>query len=309
MDDATSWMGVSVRPLFGELLLGARLISPEDLQQCLETSFDEGILLGEVFVKRGIVDKHLLAQTVHLQRLIRNAGLDPDIAVEVLTEVHRTPEREIIEVLNEYGWCTQKLKHLSEIGKLLLDSKLVTTEDMILTLAVAMREQTPIGSALIKAGLISRNTLWSSLKALTIVEHMGASREEVLQSLVSSAKTNTPFERDDLEASTGRKRQEYIRLGELLSVSGAIDEDHMLVALEGSLEIGAPLGRYLTSRGMITEEQLEKILGLQKLVANSELTPLQASGAARRILKDGLSVEDAVKKIQAAAHLAHKSAE
>ena len=307
MENKSSAIGVTVRPLFGELLVGARLISPLDLQQCLEFSFDEGLLLGEVLVNRGYVDQRLLNQTVRLQKLIRNAGLDPDIAIEVLIVVHSSSDKDLLAVLTEFGWCQQKLKHVSDIGKMLLDARLVNAEDMILSLALAMRENIPLGSALIKANLISRNTLWSSLKALAFIEHQSAARDEVLKLLVDSAKSNTPFEMDDFESSTGHKRKDYIRLGELLSISGSVDEDHMLVALEGSLEIGAPLGRYLVTHGMINEEQLAQILDLQKMVVSAELTPLQASGAARKIMRDGLSLDEAVKKVHEAANLAKKA--
>lgn len=271
-------------------------------------SFDKGLLLGEVLVSHGFLDRQMLGETVRLQRLIRNAGLDPDIAVKALAEVHKTGN-DIISVLTHLGWCPQKLVYISEIGRLLLEAEIVPPEEMILALAEAMRAHKPLGAALIAEGLITKTTLWSTLRALAIIEHNPASKAEVLKLLTECASNNTPLEMDDLEEVTGHKRREYIRLGELISTSGAFDEDHILTALEGSLEIGVPLGRYLVSKEMLTEDQLRQILDLQKLVTTAQLTPLQASGAAKKILRDGLTLPEAVKKVHEAANYARKKVE
>lgn len=305
-DPAMSLGESSVLPLFAELLVGAGSASPADLKRCIEISFDRGSILSEVMISEGLLNTRILVETIRLQRLVRHAGLEVDRAVELLKDVIHN-ERELVTALLDMGWITSKLACVSEVGRILLDSQLVEPELLSSAATQALRSSLPLGAHLVKEEVISQTTLWSALKAIAVADSGKMSREEILEYFKTAVKRQFLLELVLPEAEDSRRRGEWIRLGELLATGGIISDMEILTALEGAMDLGVPLGKFLVMKLILTTDQVQRALDIQTLVSTGQITPLQAAGVAKAVLARDVPVSEAVKKVRDTAEYVRKA--
>ncbi len=287
----------SVIPLFGELLIGADLITPADLRRCIEFAFDKGPGLSDVLISEGYLDHRVFMETIRLQRLIRHGGLDVRPATKFLTEVVKK-KRDLIAVLLDAGWYSYKLAYLSELGRLLLESEVVDGEPLALAVTHALRDSLPLGSYLLKERMITEITLWSALKSLPMSDSGRIPRDKMIEYFKTAVLKQRLPEFDFSEAEESKRRGEWIRLGELFVTSGIISETEILAVLEGAMELGIPLGKFLVSQKVLTPVHVQRALDIQTLVSTGQLSPSQAGGVAKQVLTLNLPVSDAVRKVR-----------
>lgn len=298
----------SLKPLFWDLLIGAGAVSAADLKRCLELAFDKGLSLTELLTGDGICSARILMETIRLQRLIRHADLPLDTAIEALTQSMKSNE-DIVVILDRLRWQSPKLGYVSEVGRMLLEAEVVPPDIINKALIDLINQPLPLGSYLLAKELITQNTLWSTLKAASIADTGKLSRGEVIEYLKTAVKRGFLLELVLPEATETKKPGEWVRLGELLATSGVVDEGKILVALEGSMELGIPLGKFITSKGMLTQEQVHKALDIQTLVSTGTITPLQATGVAKQVIGNGVPVAEAIKKVRDTAEYVKKITE
>ncbi|MBY0549469.1 MAG: hypothetical protein K2W95_19490 [Candidatus Obscuribacterales bacterium] len=287
-----------MKPLFWDLLIGAGAVSAADLKRCLELAFDKGLSLTDLLTTDGICTHKVVWQTIRLQRLIRHADLPMDMAIKVLTESIKTSQ-DVVTVLAElFQWQSNKIGYVSEVGRMLLEAEVVPPEVINKVLLEQVSQHLPLGTFLAEKGFITQNTLWSALKAASIADVGRLSRGEVIEYLKTAVKRGFLLELVLPEASDSKRPGEWVRLGELLATSGVVDEANILVALEGSMELGIPLGKYITSKSILTQEQVHKALEIQTLVSTGTITPLQATGVAKQVVGNGVPISEAIKKVR-----------
>lgn len=297
-----------MKPLFWDLLIGAGAVSASDLKRCLELAFDKGIPLTDLLPRDGICSTRVVWETIKLQRLIRHADLSLEMAIQVLTE-SISSNQDVVVILTGLRWQSNKLGYVSEIGRMLLEAEVVPPDVINKALLEQVDQQLPLGTFLAEKGLITQNTLWSALKATSIADIGRLSRGEVIEYLKTAVKRGFLLELVLPETSESKKPGEWVRLGELLATSGVVDEANILIALEGSMELGTPLGKFITSKGMLTQEQVHKALEIQTLVSTGTITPLQATGVAKQVVGNGVPVSEAIKKVRDTAEYVKKITE
>lgn len=298
-----------MKPLFWDLLIGAGAVSAADLKRCLELAFDKGLPLTDLLTSDGICTNKVVWQTIRLQRLIRHADLPMEMAIRVLTESINTNQDVVTVLVDSLHWQSNKLGYVSEVGRMLLEAEVVPPDVINKTLIEQVSQHLPLGTFLAEKGLITQNTLWSALKAASIADMGRLSRGEVIEYLKTAVKRGFLLELVLPEASDSKKPGEWVRLGELLATSGVVDEANILIALEGSMELGIPLGKYITSKGMLTQEQVHKALEIQTLVSTGTITPLQATGVAKQVVGNGVPISEAIKKVRDTAEYVKKITE
>lgn len=286
-----------VIPLFGELLIGAKVITDADLKRCIELSFDKGVVPAEVLVNEGLLNTRILSETIRLQRLVRHADMTTAQAVSLLAEVVNE-NKELISVLLDSGWNSYKLAYVSEVGRMLLDAAVIDHEQMTGAATQALKSTTPLGSFLFKENIISQTTLWSALKAVAVADSGKMPREEIIEYFRTAVKRQFLLELVLPETDDSKRRGEWIRLGELLATGGIISDAEILTALEGAMDLGVPLGKYLVVKLMLSTDQVQRALDIQTLVSTGQITPLQAAGVAKAVLGRDVPVSEAVRKVR-----------
>ena len=78
-----------------------------------------------------------------------------------------------------------------------------------------------------------------------------------------------------------------MRLGELLSLAGLVNEQDIMKSLEAALIKEQPLGQTLVDSGLISMDTLDAALVLQEMVINETLDESQAAQALKKIAQGG----------------------
>ena len=93
------------------------------------------------------------------------------------------------------------------------------------------------------------------------------------------------------------KKRQSIRFGEFLAALDALDTEELANALFSSQEIGIPLGRTLVVRGMLTNEDLGKLLEFHGLYRRGLCDFGQIKQAFSVAKKNSLNVKEALESI------------
>lgn len=91
--------------------------------------------------------------------------------------------------------------------------------------------------------------------------------------------------------------RQSVKLGELLVLSGLVNEGDLMNALELGLMKEQPIGQILVESGYISKEILSAALKLQQMVTNGTLNALQASEAIRQVATRNYSIAQAVAEL------------
>jgi hypothetical protein len=92
----------------------------------------------------------------------------------------------------------------------------------------------------------------------------------------------------------GVKRANTIRLGELLLLSGMVQEAELVSAVEKGLSDEEPLGQVLMRAGLVDDVGLSQALTVQEMVNNGILSAHDATYVLERVKSQGVSVSKAI---------------
>ena len=104
------------------------------------------------------------------------------------------------------------------------------------------------------------------------------------------------MEQEQSAELTDKKRQ-AIRFGEFLAALDALDTEELANALFSSQEIGIPLGRTLVVRGLLTNEDLGRLLEFHGLYRRGLCDFSQIKEAFSVAKKNNFNVKDALEAI------------
>jgi hypothetical protein len=123
-------------------------------------------------------------------------------------------------------------------------------------------------------------------------------RDHAIQGLKSAKRRRVSLEESLMEHGFYRPPvRQTVKLGELLVLSGLIEDADLMNALELGLTREQPIGQVLVESGYITRAVLNCGLKLQEMVANGTLNALQAGEAIRQVASRGFSIAQAVAEI------------
>ncbi|MCC7529310.1 MAG: hypothetical protein IT342_12375 [Candidatus Melainabacteria bacterium] len=138
----------------GDMLVTARIVSSADITEAIQLSKRLGTPIGRVLITSGCVTEKILHAALDLQSLIRDGELPLESALKALCRVDKTgcTVKEALEHLNfhpKYG------KGNNNLADLLVDSNLVSQEQIDEALQTSFEYGTPLGSTLVFQGALS----------------------------------------------------------------------------------------------------------------------------------------------------------
>lgn len=163
------------------------------------------------------------------------------------------------------------------IGKLLVDSQVLTSQDLKEAIKLSQNTSLPIGRVLVMSGFVYEREFLAAVQLQSMVKDLVLPFNAATKalSLVSSAELSLEealhqvgFE-DSEEAITNR-------LGELLLEAQIVNKQHLDTAMRTCQSTGLPLGRILVSLGVLSDEVLATALNTQVLIRDGKLTRDQA---------------------------------
>lgn len=138
----------------GDMLVAARVVSSAEITEAIQVSKRLNIPIGRVLITSGCVTEKLLHSALDLQSLIRDGEIPLESALKALARIEKSncSVKEALEILNfrpQYG------KGKNNLADLLVDSNLVSQEQIDDALRTSFEYGTPLGSTLVFQGALS----------------------------------------------------------------------------------------------------------------------------------------------------------
>lgn len=258
----------------GTLLIGLEFITQKDLAAVMEMATQVGMPLGRALVLSGKITDAELKIALQLHSLMRTADVPMETAKKTFKLVCYQG-MSLLDALHKTGWTPSinLPKENSRLGKLLLEAKLVTEEQLAEAQDQSHKLGLPLGRILTLMGLVSHSVMLRVIDLQSMIRLGRIPHNEALEYLRSESstpvekKTSVPAQKPFILPESKKN----VRLGELLIMSGILTESDLMNAVEISLSRSEPLGAVLIQMGLIATEHLRLALTLQEAVCSGAL--------------------------------------
>ncbi len=144
----------TVNVKIGELLVDAQIVSSAEMTEAVQVSKRLNVPIGRVLTMSGCVREDVLEASLQVQRLLRDGNLSIEGAYETLKRVHEH-RIELAEALTSEAQNMLMLDSAESLGELLLDSNIISEEDLVKAMQASFDNGVPLGSTLVLQGLLS----------------------------------------------------------------------------------------------------------------------------------------------------------
>lgn len=285
----------------GDLLITWRIITPAALKEAIDIAGQTKMPIGRVIVMSGFVTDAILKLAVELQTLIRSNKITIELAGQALKMANQTGIS-LSDALTKCGWQDTDLaaqKRSIKLGDILVDSRLVTPDQLEAALVQANNTGLPFGRMLVLCGVLTDGLLACALNAQILLRDDKITKEQAIEALLAVKSRQASIE--DVLVEKGfyqLPKRQTLRLGELLVQAKLITESELLNSIEIGLINRKPIGEVLINNGYLANDEiLNASLELQKMVANSQLTNLEAVGCLTLIVSQKLPLDQALTKL------------
>lgn len=167
----------------GELLVDAHVVSSADLTEAIQVSKRLGIPIGRVLLESGCVGATVLEAALEGQPLVNRGEQSREEIVKALKEVHATGSS-----LNKLmGDGDQKsVRSVDRLAELLLDSEIVSQDQLDQALMTSFESGIPLGSALVFEGILSPSLFPSILQIHKNIRDGRITKEEAVNEIKST---------------------------------------------------------------------------------------------------------------------------
>ncbi len=289
--------GTKLSQRLGELLLEAKILNEDGLNHAIELSSETGLPLGRVLVMCGYIGDRELEAAVKAQALVKDGALTLAKAQAALT-ILGSEGADFDVCLKQVGWVSSDRPPVARLGELLQDSDMIARPQLEDALKTSQETGLPLGRVLVLTNCVSEEMLSAALTAQVLVRDNKISREQAVQALKSSRfrRVNIEVSLIDLGFYKPPPRQR-VKLGELLVLSGLVNEGDLMTALEMGLIREVPIGQMLVESGFISKRILDTALKLQEIVSGHSLSALKAAEALREVATRHVSLARAISEL------------
>jgi hypothetical protein len=289
--------GTKLSQRLGELLVEAKILNPDGLNHAIELSSETGLPLGRVLVMCGYVGDRELEAAVKAQALVKDGALSLAKAQQALALLS-SAGHDFDFCLKQVGWVPSDNAPMARLGELLQDAEIIAQMQLEDALKTSQETGLPLGRVLVLTNAVSEEMLSAALTAQVLVRDGKISREQAVQALKSSRfrRVNIEVSLIDLGFYKPPPRQR-VKLGELLVLSGLVNEGDLMTALEMGLIREVPIGQMLVESGFISKRILDTALKLQEIVSSHSLSALKAAEALREVATRHVSLARAISEL------------
>ncbi|HEY9733434.1 MAG TPA: hypothetical protein V6C89_16060 [Drouetiella sp.] len=286
------------RPIrLGELLTRVGLLRSHELTEAIQIAGETGLPIGRVLIMSGYLTDQELQASVQAQSYLKDKVIDMDLAINALQKVSQD-DLTFEQALRQLGFTIKASHQTAKLGELVIGAELVTQAQLNEALRTSQETGLPLGRVLVLTQALNDEMLSAALTAQVLVRDGKISRDQAIQGLKSAKRRRVTIEVSLMDHGFYRPPvRQSVKLGELLVLSGLVNEGDLMNALELGLIREQPIGQVLVESGYITKEILSAALKLQQMVTNGTLNALQASEAIRQVATRGFTIAQAVAEL------------
>lgn len=280
------------RSKLANLLLDAGLVSEEEIEEAVKIGYETGTPVGRMLVVSGRINHSVLARALEIQVMLREGKMSHSEAIQLL-KAESLRVLPVEQSAEQRGLSQQENKRV-RLGELLMLSGVLTEGDMLNVLEVGLTSPKPLGDILMEMGLVSRAVLDMALSLQDMISKGLLdirSAASALQEMVSTGKAVDPKDHQVHEAD------EPVRLGDLLKMTGLVDNEDIQQAIELSSKYPAMIGKMLVVAGAIDEGTLLAALRSQFLMRNKAIVVEDSVQALLYAQRHRISLDDALEEL------------
>ncbi len=166
----------------GDMLVTARVVSSADITEAIQLSKRLSTPIGRVLITSGCVSEKILHAALDLQSLVRDGEVPLESALKALSRVDKTG-CSVKEALEHLDFHPKYGKGKNNLADLLVDSNLVSQEQIDEALQTSHDYGTPLGSTLVFQGALSPDFFPSISAIQEKVTNGELSNEEAIDEL------------------------------------------------------------------------------------------------------------------------------
>jgi signal transduction histidine kinase len=252
--------------LVGDLLVGAKLVSADQLSAAMPMSQKTGLPIGRVLVEAGLLTNQIVRAAVLAQSLIRDNLLHIELAIKGL-RIAADNNSTLEEALATFGWRSEYYERTNKLGDLLVESGCLSEQQLADAFEVCFATGLPLGRVLVLRQVLPEVVAYAALTAQVLMREGRLTRQQSLE-VVREAKSRSGSTPSAMRLDFGRfgGGEQKIRIGELLIAAGIVAEIDLVSAVERAIVEERPIGQVLINAGLITTELLQSALVIQHKV-------------------------------------------
>lgn len=279
----------------GDLLTRAGLLKPEDLREGMLIAKQQSLPVGRVLIMAEFISEPNLQAAVQAQSMLKDGIIEIDIALEALKNSNEQ-SISLDDALSGLGWKDKSNQSTNKLGELLIESGMVTPQQLDAGLLQCQNSGLPLGRVLVSMGSMSEQLLSAALNAQILIRDSKIAREQAIAGLKACRERQITIEQSLTESGLQLPTLESVRLGELLVMANLLDQDKLMNAVELGLVEEKPIGQVLVELGCVTDPLLQAALSVQRMVAEGKVKKAAAGKIVSLVQTEGLTVEQAIKK-------------
>lgn len=218
----------------GELLVDSEIVSSADLTEAIQVSTRLNIPIGRVLLLSGLVSPVTLEAALEAQPLLNDEKESRTNVIKALKEVDCTG-KSLNKMLPSSGDGRDVGLGRDKLAELLLDSEIVSQDQLDQALSTSFEAGVPLGSALVLEGILSPSLFPSILRIQQNVRTGSISKDEAIEEVKSTfmhwLKAEESLSGKDF-AKTSKTLEDSIEEEVLYENVNDSDKDKIKLALE-----------------------------------------------------------------------------
>ena len=289
----------SVSNKLGELLMEAKIISPEDLQHALTQCENIGLPLGRMLVLTGSLTEQMLSNALNAQVFLRDKKITREQALKGLKAAQQR-QLPLESALADSDFQLPSATSV-KLGELLIEAGLVDKANLMNAVELGLLQDKLIGQVLRQLNLLSEADLSAALELQKLTKNGTLRRPEAVEVLSQCHK-----EKSNIADVLKRKMPPQVResaskeelyLDQFLKIAGIINQAEIDKAIKIGSQDSDIFGKMLLMAGVMEEQMVEASLDAYALVSDSTLTMDQAMIALKNCRAKGHDLETAFKDL------------
>jgi len=276
------------RATLGNMLLEAGLIDSAQLAEAGKASYETGMRLGRVLVLNNYISHAALAKALEMQYMVRSKRISVDQGIEMLSS--QVPKQQAV-ALEARAMVPAPGKKQVRFGEFLVLSGMATEAEILNAMESSLNNQLSLEESIIKLGLISKRVYD---RACSLHEKVCSGEMQLAQAADEMHRMVFGAPVVPVDISGAAKGDQPPVLGELLKMTGLVDDSDISEAIELSNKYPSLIGKMLVISGAIDEATLIASLRCQYLLKHNYLDLSGAIKALQYSKSNKVSFDDAL---------------
>ena len=280
----------------GQLLVGADIVSNKEVDEALQTNIRTGLPLGHILCFRGAVSQALVYTALLAQNLIRRGMIDRGHAMQALRAAHQR-ELELERTPTNKGYQRLPMKPSLRLGELLVQSRILSEDQLLEALHRSLMEKQPLGVILSGAGLVPEAVVNSAVEIQEMLDNGTLKEPMAVESMLLIRGRNISASQAVAEVGAFKPRtNKSVLLMQILCTSGKLAVNQIPRDIQTRLEVNynqaADVCRLIVEHQLVPEHLLYNALRCVYLLDEKVLTMQQAIMALDFSVRLGLSIDE-----------------